>query len=347
MRKWLFWAILLIATGSAALSIGRKAARWIDKENTLLISAGGQAVNALRSAGEAGQTFLSRAGEKEMTILVTGVDDDRGNADVIMLVAMNLDEGYIRVLRIDSGIYARREGKSADEIGAVYTAAHAQALRQSDSQTEACRKGNIALKGFLKENMGIAIDHYISLNAQGLRSIVDSVGGLRINIPHDIDYDNGSESLHLLAGEQVLNGQQAADFIRLGSNSETEGLDSMKLFLSAFFRKIKQEFSLSTVIGLLQASLGNTISDLSLPDLIPLARGLLGVSSSEVKMTTLTGEHTKDEAGAEREVLCRKRTIKLLNEYLPYQIGIDEDHFDRHRVFTAAGVIDRLYYSDN
>lgn len=347
MLKWLFWAILLVATGSAALSVGRRAARWIDRENTLLATAGAQAVSAIRSAGEAGQTFLSRAGEKEMTLLLTGVDDERNSADAIMSVAVNLEEGSIRVLRINGNIYARREGDCADRIGSVYTAATEQALRQGDSQKEAVRKGNIALKGFLKENMGIAADHYISLNAEGFSAVIESVGGVTVNIPQDIECcdDGRAVHLHLKKGKQQLDGKTAADFIRLGNDGEYEEIDALKLVLSAFLKKVKQEYSLSTAVGLLKASLGNTVSDLTLPDLVPLARGLFGISSASVKMGRLSGAQIADEAGNACEVICRSRAIELIGQYLPHQSGIDEAHFDPHRVFTEAGAFDRLYYS--
>ncbi len=350
--KWLFCAALLIATGAAAMHIGTKINNWVQKENNLLAAAGGQAANALRSVGEAGQTFLSKANEKQMTVLLTGVDDAWGGTDVIMLVAMDLENGSVRVVQIPRDTYVQREGSTSHKINAIYAAAAAQARGRGDNEEEAARKGNIALKGFLKENMGISIDHYVSVSTAGLRTIVDAVGGVQVKVPQNIDYDDESQNLHihLTAGEQLLNGEAAEQFVRFRSGYLTADygrMDAQKIFLSAFFHKIKSEFSISTALGLLKAGLSNTVSDLTLPDLIPLMKGLLGISESDVKMVTLKGQSAKDENGALCEVLCRSYTIELLSEYLPFQSGIDEAHFDPHRVFTSEGEINELYYGDS
>lgn len=343
LGKWLFWGLMLAATGTAALKVGRRAADWVEQENRLLATAGEQTAEALRSMGQAGEAFLSRAGEQQMTILFTGTDDKWSELDSAMLVSIDLEKGSIGVLRLPTDIYVNREGMSSHRLGSIYTAATAKAGSRGDSQVEAIRKGNIALKGFLKENMGIAIDHYISLNRKGLQTIVDSAGGITIELKQAVEYDEGSDlHLSLSAGKHQLSGSQAVDLIRCDGSADLP--DPQKLFLSAFFRKIKQDFTLTTAIGLLKAGFSSTVSDLTIADLVPLAKGLLGSSSAGAKMTTLHGTPIVDEAGNDCEVLSRRSTIKLLGTYLSYQSGIDEQHFDRHRVFTSAGEMEAIYY---
>lgn len=347
--KWLFWAVLLIATGSAALSIGQKAARWVQKENQLLATAGEQAVDALRSMGEAGEAFLSRAGEDRMTLLFTGVDETWSRLDAIMLVIVDLEDSNLRVLQIPTDIYINRASNSTHHISSIYADATAKAQKRGDSQTEAVRKGNIALKGFLDENMGIEIDHYISLNTDGLQTVVDSVGGVTVKLSQAIDCDDDSRDLHLhlSAGEHRLDGSEAVDFVRYGGEgNDGRSANTTKLFLSAFFRKVKHDFSLSAALGLLKAGFNSTVSDLALADMVPLARGMLSISSSDVRMATVRGRHTADETGMICEVLDRQSTIELLAAYLPDQTGIDGSRFDPHRVFCSAGNIEKLYYGD-
>lgn len=341
LGKWLFWAFLLIAAGSIALNFGKKAAGWVEKENDLLSAAGEEASAAIRSVGEAGQAFLSRAGEEQLTILFTGLNEAWSEPDAIMLIAIDLSQDSVRAIRIDRDIFVSREERGIDCIGDIYASAYAQARKRSDSETEAVRKGNIALKGFLKENMGLTIDHYLSLNREGLSALVDAIGGVTVKLTQPVDYDNDSLDLHvhLKAGDQPLDGEQAVRWIRLGN--EYDEADTQKLFLSAFFRKIKQESSLTKAFALLKESLGRTVSSLTLPDLFPLVRSVLSISPSQVKSVVLQGTPASDG----REVLSRSKTIGLLSACLP-ESGIDEDHFDRHRVFTSEGEPDKLYYRE-
>lgn len=343
-RKWLFWGIMLVVCGSSAVAVGQRAARWVQKENELLATAGEQTANALRSMGEAGQTFLSRAGEEQMTILFTGTNETRSELDAILLVGIDLSSDTLRAVQLPTDLYINRAKNSTHRIASVYADATALAVKRGDSQTEAVRKGNIALKGFLKDNMGIAIDHYISLNTCGLRSIIDSIGGVTVKLRQSVDYDDDARDLHihLGAGEHSLTGDDAVDFVRYPCDGQT--VNAQKLFLSAFFKKIKQEFSLSTAVSLLRAGFGNTVSDLELPDLVPLAKGMLSIEPSKVKMTPLPTVRASDESGSACNVIERQSAIELLRKNFCYQTGIDDAHFDKKRVFTAEGEIGEAYY---
>src|SRR5690625_3561830 len=59
---------------------------------------------------------------------------------------------------------------------------------------------------------GIHIDHFVSVDFTGFKGIVNSVGGVRMCVPEAIDDDKAK--LHLQAGEQVLNGEEALGYMR-------------------------------------------------------------------------------------------------------------------------------------
>lgn len=286
MGKWLFWAVLLLATGYGALSVGQKAVHLVKKENELLAAAGGQAIGALRSMGEAGETFLTRAGQTQMNLLFVGLNDAWSEPQAILLAAVDLEEEQVEITQIGLTAAVDRGGKEAP-IGEVYSAAYAKACKQGDSNDEAVRKGIIALKGCLKEQAGIAVDHYLSMNSSGLRTLVDSVDGITVKLSEAIDCDDEARSLHIHhpSGRVKLSADEAVELVRWGGHCGKSS--AAKLVLSAIFRKVRSEFSLSTAIALLNASMRYTISDLTLPDLIPLAKGIMNIPSSKVKMITM------------------------------------------------------------
>lgn len=334
MRKWLFWGLLLIATGSAAVKLGQNGARLIEKENQLLATAGQEAAQAIRSVGEAGEAFLSRAGEEQMTVLFTGLNESWSEPEAIMLIAADLDAGSVRVIQIPSDTYVDREQIGICRIGEIYTHAYRKAVKRGKDQEEAIQTGAIALKGFIKANMGIAIDHHIELSENGLATIVEKIGGVTVKLPKAIDHDDDRCDLHihLSAGEHTLSGKEAGELIRLGSVSQES--KTQKAVFSAVFSKIKQEMSIPTALGLLDACKGNLASDLSLPDLFPLTRGLLNISPSQVKLARLQGSPTTAADGSPCYLLNRSQAIAQLAAAIPFRSSIDEAHFDPDHLFT-------------
>lgn len=59
---------------------------------------------------------------------------------------------------------------------------------------------------------GIKIDHYIVVNFEGFKGMVDAVGGVEVCIPETID--DRAHGIYLEAGTRKLEGQQALNYVR-------------------------------------------------------------------------------------------------------------------------------------
>ena len=68
---------------------------------------------------------------------------------------------------------------------------------------------------------GLNIKYYITVDTKALRDLVDSIGGVYFDVPIDMDYDDNTQDLyiHLKAGYQLLNGQQAEWVVRFRHNN--------------------------------------------------------------------------------------------------------------------------------
>lgn len=314
-----------------------------------LASAGGAALRAARRVKEASAQWIETATAAQVNFLIVGMDDAWSGSDVIMLASLNIDEGSLRILQIPRDTYINRENSKNHKLNSVFASAIAEAHKSGQKDSQAIQTASRALVAFLQTNLGVPIDHYVTLRTGGLRAIVDAVGGVTVNVPRDIDYDDYSQNLHihLKAGKQVLTGETAEQFVRFRSGYLTADygrMDAQKLFLAALFRKVKSEFSLSAAISLASTCFKHVESDLGLVDLIPLVRGAMQVSEENVKMITLKGQSAKDENGILCEVLSRTYAIDLLTEYLLPRGGTAAElQFDPNGVFTAPGEIDKIY----
>ena len=74
----------------------------------------------------------------------------------------------------------------------------------------------------VSELTGLNIKNYITVDTKAFRDIVDCIGGVYFDVPIDMDYEDYSQDLfiHLKAGYQLLNGEQAEGVVRFRHNSD-------------------------------------------------------------------------------------------------------------------------------
>ena len=68
---------------------------------------------------------------------------------------------------------------------------------------------------------GLDIQYYVVINNNALVQLVDEIGGVEFDVPINMDYDDSSQDLyiHLKAGPQKLNGEQAEWLVRFRKNN--------------------------------------------------------------------------------------------------------------------------------
>ncbi|AXK37362.1 LytR family transcriptional regulator [Streptomyces armeniacus] len=85
----------------------------------------------------------------------------------------------------------------------------------------------------VEHNTGLKIDHYAEIGFGGFAKIVDSIGGVELDIPRDIKDKNSGADFE--KGKQTLNGEQALAFVRnrYEAGSDLERTKNQQKFLSA------------------------------------------------------------------------------------------------------------------
>lgn len=347
--RFILLALVMSAVVITGVQFSEITQKMFHRESAIWAGAGREAVEAVEALKESGADLIAAATQKNITVLVTGIDSALGGSDVIMLVNLDRTAGNVRVVQIPRDTYINSGAGNSHKINAVYATAVTKARKNGATADEAAHAGNRALSAFLTRNFGVNIDHYLSVNTAGLAKIVDAAGGVTVDVPMDIDYDDHSQDLHihLKKGKQHLGGKEAVQFVRFRSGYKTADygrMDAQKIFLAAFFKKVKSDFTLPTLIKLGTTCLSYVKSDLTAPDLIPLIKSGLEVDEDNVKMVTLVGQSVKDEHGVLCEVLSKPYSIDLISEYLLPR-GTAKLNFDPYGVFTAPGKIDELYQS--
>ena len=78
------------------------------------------------------------------------------------------------------------------------------------------------MKQTISEFLSIPIDHYVIINAAGLKQIVDEIGGINIYVDSPMVYDDYAGNLHInfARGKHQLNGEDLVKFIRFRNDSQ-------------------------------------------------------------------------------------------------------------------------------
>lgn len=214
--------------------------------------------------------FLDDVSGKSKNVLVVGVDKDGIRADVIMLFNLNTEDKTMNLISIprDTKVkVAKRTSKINSLIG------------KDD--------GEELLVEAVRQLTGLPVNSFCRVTFEGLRNIVDILGGIEYNVPIDMNYDDPVQDLHihLEAGEQVLDGAGVEGLVRFRSgyaNADLGRIDTQQDFLKV---AIKQKLSIKYIFKLpaIMRELNENFStDLATLDILTLAfdvRSCGGLSS--------------------------------------------------------------------
>jgi LCP family protein required for cell wall assembly len=141
----------------------------------------------------------------------------------------------------------------------------------------------------LEQVTRIHIDHFVMVNFEGFKSIVDDVGGVPVCLPYAIK--DPASKLNLPAGKSVVKGDQALAFVRerhIGYGSDLQRINRQQVFLASLAQKIKQSSSLTDPTKLYSlvhdiASSLTTDTGLTLTDMYAVANSLKGLSTKALQ----------------------------------------------------------------
>lgn len=259
---------------------------------------------------------------EDFCLLILGEDEASGLCDVVMLASVRNGGESVGLMQIPRDTYLKYTEKNYKKInGAVATLGGAQAL---------CR--------LLESTLALEIDGYVKVDLSFVKRAVDVLGGVEIDVPCDMDYDDPAQglSIHLKKGRQRLTGEQAAQFIRFRSGykrADLTRIDAQKLFLAALLNAAKKVDG-KDIPRLASTVMMSAETDVSIATIISWLRLAPSLDMGGVTFVTAPGEEVKSEySGAWYYVLSRSGVAEVLET----QFG----------VFGASAAIDPAHlFSD-
>lgn len=290
-----------------------------------------------------------------VNFLLMGRDRDAWNTDVMMIVNLNMREESLNIVQIPRDTYTEIDGMHG-RLNTMMKIKRNAAARQDSSLSsdELTKAGMRIMADALEESLCIKIDGCVIVNLEGFRNIIEIIGGVYIDVPYDMDYDDPDQDLyiHLKAGPQTLNGDEAEQFVRFRADyvqGDIGRVNAQKIFLTALFKQLKNNFNFTTIWGITEQAMNHVVTDLSFESIVACARELLGVDMEKVSMMTLPGKDARASSGAWYYVMNRADTLTLINEYFNvYNLPVTDEQFDPYNGFTAVGnsTFEEIYFAE-
>lgn len=140
---------------------------------------------------------------------------------------------------------------------------------------------------------GVAIDRYVRINVQGVEKLIDALGGVTVNVPKDMKYQDDSQHLYinLKAGRQTLDGDQALQFLRFryDDHGDIGRVQRQQTMMRAVIEQTLNPATIARLPKILSVIQSHVDTNLSVEELVALVGYGSQTNRSDVQMLMLPG----------------------------------------------------------
>jgi len=292
---------------------------------------------------------------KRINILVLGCDELEfaKHADVLMLISYEPRTRFLDVLSIprDTKVPCSKElsWRRYRKISEIY----ALVYKKSKTIREACLSSKKALEDVLE----MEIPFYLQINYQGVVNIIDTIGGIMVNIDEPMDYDDNAGDLHIhfTVGEKRLDGSEVLEYVRfresiLGDRGRIERQHRIFKLLTEKLRDPKMLLKFPKIYRNIR---NNIWTNLNFWDFLALANEMRSFDYKNLRVQSLPGKSeyirgvdywVLDEKMAEEVVQVIMNSYRVgQRAYWPVYSGEKLDRIVKVEVWNATDRKDLAY----
>lgn len=156
--------------------------------------------------------------------------------------------------------------------------------------------------------LGVPVSNYLALDFQGFREMIDTVGGIDVNVPDsfsarypandDSEVDPNSIVVHFTKGVEHMNGERAIEFARareaidnLSEASDFARSRRQRIIMEAFKNRLLEPGGLIHLPQILSIAAGHVDTDYGIGDVTQLSQLILGSKDVRIYQTALTNQN--------------------------------------------------------
>ncbi len=261
----------------------------------------------------------SITGSGRVNIVLLGLDrrpnDNEGTrSDSMLILSVDQDTKTANMLSIPRDLWVKIPGFSSNRVNAAYF---------FGDQKEPGKGGPPLVKATIQENFGIKIDYFAEIDFNGFRSIIDSIGGISLDVKKpllDNEYpteDYGIKRIYIPAGVQRLDGHTALQYARSRHADSDLGRNQRQQEVLLAVREQGVNLGLLTNTRL-QSALQDTVkTDLSPGDMLALGQIAVGLKRESIRQFSIDANIAHPANIGGNDVLQAEQTAlkQLLQEF--------------------------------
>lgn len=226
-------------------------------------------------------------GARDTYLLLVGLDQDPPHrSDTVMVIHLDLEELRARVLSVPRDLRLWQPSGHQDKL------AHAYVYGQEREKNGA---------GWVRESverlLGIDIPYYVVIKFDEFVRAVDELGGVELTVEKPLKYHDRAQNLHIdiAAGRQRMDGETLLKYVRFRHDAlgDIGRMVRQQKAVAAILRTVKEHGSWRRAPALVSQFYDATSTNLSLDQLVALARKLPRMGEDSIRGQCLPSEPTE------------------------------------------------------
>ena len=243
--------------------------------------------------------------DKKINVAILGTDAEEIHSDVNIVVSFDTETGEAsfvsvprdtQVFMSESMMLEMQNNGRGDYIPTKYGTKGECKLCELYAYAGP-EKNNEYVVQALESLLNVDIDHYIQINLNAFKEIVDAVGGVDMYVPMDMYWDmrdTGGPLINLKEGQQHLDGDKAEQLVRFRkgyAQQDVGRVSTQQDFILALITKIlDSENVIGDLTKTINAVYKYVTTDVSLGDCISYLKYISLVDITKISMETIPGE---------------------------------------------------------
>jgi LCP family protein required for cell wall assembly len=219
---------------------------------------------------------------KRVSVLLIGADqrdpkEEKFNTDSIILATVDPQEARISLLSIPRDTRVSIPGHSNIKINSVAPLTEMKKLQD-----------------VVSDLTGVKVSGYIQTNFEGFKDIIDTLGGITIDVEKDMYYETGDTTdgyINLKKGLQKLDGSKALQYARFRHDAlaDISRTARQQVVLKAVAKEMMQVSTIPKLPWLIPQLTKAVHTNLQAADIFKLAKAAVQFDDAEIVSQTLPG----------------------------------------------------------
>ncbi|MDO8848139.1 MAG: LCP family protein [Coriobacteriia bacterium] len=234
--------------------------------------------------GDLEKAITPRVPDEPFTVLLLGQDNRPGEsaarADTIIVARIDPENDKVWMLSIPRDTRVEIPGYGTDKINAA-----------------TFHGGPALMVDTVEEFLGIPVNHYMDIEFDGFIQVVDSLGGVWIDVDAEIDDEKASShgsytASYIAEGYQLLDGDHALTFVRSRDfpDADFTRMRHQQQFFKALADQATQFDNVIKIPGMVEDVAQFMSTDMSMSQIIEVAMALRDMGGANVQTATVMGE---------------------------------------------------------